>query len=315
MKILLIVGISVLALFILSIIIAYIVFRLTFYSNRRKKVDPFYGTYGEMTVLKKKSRDYIEKILSVPYEDVEIKSFDGLKLRAKYYFVKEGAPLQIQFHGYRSISTHDFAGGALECIRMGHNLLLVDQRAHGESEGRVISFGMKERYDVLSWTEYAVKRFGEETEILLYGISMGGATVLMASNLPLPLSVRGILADAPYSSVEGIIKKVMRDRNISALLFYPFVKLAARLFGSFGISDASPLLSVKETQIPILIIHGEGDDFVPCDMSREIAAAAPTAELRTFPEAGHGLSFIYDYEGYVSLVESFHNKVLKQERT
>ncbi len=295
---------------IISLITAYVIYCITFRVKKRE-LDPFYGLDGELTEKKIISRAYIEKLVSIKdYEDVYIESFDGLKLHARYYHVRDGAPLEIQLHGYRSVSTHDFSGGALECMKLGNNLLLPDHRAHGESEGHIISFGVKEKYDALAWCEYASRRFGKDCEILLYGISMGGGTALMASALPLPENVKGIVADCPFSSAVAIIEKVMRDMHLPPLLFRPFLYLSARLFGGFKLSDGSAVEAVKNTDIPILIIHGEGDNFVPCDMSREIHAAGRTTELCTIKDAGHGLSFLYDYDGYMAAINKFHASVL-----
>lgn len=144
------------------------------------------------------------------FESVFITSFDGVKLYARYYHVRDGAPLQIQFHGYRGSALLDFCGGNKLAREIGHNTLVVDQRAHGKSGGNTITFGINERYDCLSCINYAVERSGKETPIFLSGVSMDAATVLMASELNLPDNVIGIIADSPYSSPEEIIRKVCR---------------------------------------------------------------------------------------------------------
>ena len=176
------------------------------------------------------------------------------------------------------MSLRDFSGGAYECISRGHNLLLIDQRAHGKSDGKVITFGIKERFDVKSWIDYSIHRHGENVKIMLYGISMGAATVLMASELNLPKNVVGIVADCPYSSPKAIIKKVTGEMGLPATLFYPFIRLGALIFGGFDPSSAAPILAVKNTDIPILLIHGDADDFVPCEMSDEISESGRTVK-------------------------------------
>lgn len=293
----------------LIILISYITFRITFLSVRKKHFNLYHGLEGNLTEIKRKSRSMIERMAAIPYEDIYIKSYDGLKLHARYYHARDGAPIAIQFHGYKSMSVRDFSGGAYECIRMEHNLLLVDQRAHGESEGNVISFGIKERFDCRSWVNYATERFGSGAQIILYGISMGAATVLMASELELPKTVIGIVADCPYSSPGAIIKKVCRDIHLPPVIFYPFIKIGARLFGGFNLDDASPKEAVKNTKIPILLIHGEGDNFVPCSMSDEIAEANAAISYLKISEATHGLSFLYDYESYMKTLREFLKKI------
>ena len=298
---------------LLAIIITFISYRLTFYTNRKRHFTVFHNLDGELSDGKRRSRELIEKLISLPYENVYIQSRDGLRLHARYYHSNDGAPLQIQLHGYKSVSVRDFSGGALECLKRGHNLLLVDQRAHGESEGAVISFGINERFDVKDWIEYSINRFGDKTKIVLCGISMGAATVLMASELDLPENVIGILADCPYSSPGEIIKKVVRDMKLPAWILYPFIKLSAKIICGFDLEAASAPDAVKRTKIPILLIHGEADSFVPVEMSDKIAAAGKTVTYKRIADAGHGLSFIVNYETYIASLDAFLNKICKDD--
>lgn len=245
-----------------------------------------------------------------PFETVTIHSHDGLKLSGRYYHVKDGAPLDIGFHGYRSHPLTDFSGGSELSFQLGHNLLLVDQRAHGQSEGRSIAFGIQERQDVLSWAYYAVDRFGKETKIILYGISMGAATVLMASDLELPPNVKGIIADCPYASPMEIISHVAKQMPFPHWLVKPFVIIGAKVYGGFDIRETDAVRAVKNTKVPILIIHGEDDRFVPCEMS-DIVTHNPTLVSRhTFPDAAHGISYLADRPRYQKIVTEFMEKVL-----
>lgn len=239
-------------------------------------------------------------------EWVSIASSDGLKLCARYYHIQDGAPLQILFHGYRSMALRDCAGGFLLAKKLGFNILVPDQRAHAGSEGRTISFGICERMDCLAWVRYASNRFGTDTPIVLSGLSMGASTVLMASALPLPANVSAIMADSPYSSPADIIRKVSRDRHLPDGLAYPFVRMGARIYGGFDLEKTTAVKAVAEAKIPILLIHGEDDRFVPCRMSREICnASASRTELHLFPGAGHGLSYVMDPQRYEEITIRF----------
>lgn len=238
-------------------------------------------------------------------EPVTIFSDDGLKLYGRYYHIRDGAPLDIGFHGYRSRSFTDFAGGSELSFEMGHNLLLVDQRAHGRSEGRTISFGIRERWDVLSWVDYSRERFGEDIPIFLYGVSMGAATVLMASGLDLPENVKAIVADCPYTRPMDIILHVGRSNPLPQWLIRPFVMLGAKIYGGFDLLETDAVTSVKNAKIPILIIHGESDHFVPPAMSE---LSHPKLERITFPGADHALSFLSDTPRYRQIIRNFITK-------
>ncbi len=248
----------------------------------------------------------IHTLDDIPFEAVELTAYDGTKLFGRYYQVAEDAPLQIQFHGYKSTGQRDFCGGNKLAREMGMNTLLVDQRSHGKSSGKTISFGVKERFDCLSWAQYAAKRWPGRP-ITLAGVSMGAATVLMAADLDLPPEVKGIIADCPYSDPGAIIRKVGRDSmGPASILLYPFILLGARLYGGFNLNAASPVKAVRHAKVPILLIHGEDDRFVPCDMSREIYDACTSPKTRiTVPDAAHAISYILDPDKYEKAVRAF----------
>lgn len=237
---------------------------------------------------------------------VSITGHNGTKVYGRLYEYFPGAPLILAFHGYRSMALRDCAGAFALAQKLGFNILAVDQRCHGKSDGRVITFGIRERYDCVKWIQYASKCFGSDTPIILSGISMGAATVLMASELELPENVLCIMADCPYASPAGIIRKVAKDRGYPDKLSYPVIRLGAWLFGGLNITESSAAEAVKNAQVPILLIHGEDDRFVPCDMSHEIYRNCRSeAQLHTFPDAGHGLCYILDPRRYEKICVDF----------
>ena len=139
-------------LLLLILLISYWAYRKAFYSSPKKRSTthllPDSPQYAKVNP---KIKRLIEEMEAVPYEDVSITTFDGLRLFAKYYHLSDSAPLQIQFHGYRSTGIRDFSGGFSLARKMGRNVLVVDQRAGGKSEGTTICFGIKEKYDCLEW--------------------------------------------------------------------------------------------------------------------------------------------------------------------
>ena len=305
--------ICILAFLILAIVFGggYYAYRVALYSplNDRDYVPT--TADGQFDPYRKKIRDLYHKLKDRPCESVSITSHDGLTLSGRYYHTRDGAPLDIAFHGYRSSCLTDFSGGSAMSIGMGHNLLLVDQRAHGKSGGKTIAFGIQERHDCLRWTQYAVERFGPDVQIMLYGISMGAATVLMASSLELPENVKGIVADCPYSSVKDIICRVGRKMGLPGWLTWPLVRIGAKVYGGFNIAVTDAVEAVKASKVPILIIHGEEDNFVPAEMS-DIAKHNPNLITRvTVPGADHGISFLVNEDMYRNTVFDFTKKVLE----
>lgn len=300
------------ALAVLIIGGAYICYRLAFAVPRSQKNrllelpdNEQYAPYRESAAALMKS------VTEIPFEEVSVLSHDGLTLYGKYYETAPGAPLQIMFHGYRSSAERDFCGGLPEALKLGFNVLLPDQRAHGKSGGRALSFGINESRDCLAWVNYALKRFGEDTKILFYGMSMGASTVLMATALPLPENVKGIVADCGYSSPAAIIKKVVTERHYPVVPTYALIRLGGKLFGGFDIEKHSAVKALKNCDIPVLFIHGEDDRFVPCDMGRENYAACRSdkKKLLTVPCAGHGISYMADKEAYLKALNEFLSSV------
>ena len=307
------ISLSALGLLLLSFLVgSYLAYKKIFYAyDEKKRRDPYSGIDKRgYKPYEGRMRSLIDNILSLPYEKIEITSRDGLKLSARYYHVRDGAPLEIQCHGYRSTPLRDFAASGVECYKRQYNLLLIDHRAHGESEGNVISFGINERFDLISWIEYALERFGKETEIVLYGISMGGATVLMAAGESLPENVKGVIADSPFSSALDIITLVSGKRGAPRFLIAPLAICGALIFGKFWLLSSSPRKAASKIKIPALIIHGDADSFVPDFMSDEIARENPEIELVKFPGADHAASFLSDEEKYLSLIDGFVDRIL-----
>lgn len=284
-------------------------FILTFYVPKRKPKGENEYTIPPGEVYKpweNEMTSWIKKARTLEYRELSIKSHDGLTLRGKYYECKKGAPIEILFNGYRGEAERDMSGGIERCFALGRNALLVNQRACGDSDGHIITFGVKESLDCVLWAELVAKEF-ENSPIILTGVSMGASTVLLASAKKLPKNVVCVLADCPYSSAEKIIKKVIKtDLRLPQWLIYPFVYLGAMLFGGFKLKDASVIQAVKKSKIPTIFIHGDTDAFVPCEMSSELYEACGAPKSLVFIKgAGHGLAYPVDKELYISSLRDF----------
>ena len=150
-------------------------FFMTFYSPKRTKkfLEKYKMPPGNIYL---KYEDILipamKKVRAIPCEKVEIQSFDGKILRGKFFENKKGAPIELMMHGYRGNSETDLSIGVLRAKELGHNVLLVDHRAAGYSDGNVITFGAKESKDCLQWVDFLINKFGSDVKIFLTGISM-----------------------------------------------------------------------------------------------------------------------------------------------
>lgn len=291
------------------VLIAYACYRKAFYNPRVKNKDPeqieipngeIYEPFREVMT------DWVRWTRSLTHEKVEIRSHDGLRLQGKYYEYAPGAPMELMFHGYRGDAERDLSGGVARCFALGRSALIVDQRSCGDSRGKTITFGIYEHLDCLRWVEFAVSRFGPDCKIILTGISMGASTVLMAAGKPLPENVMGVLADCGFTSAKEIMFEVIRQMGLPPKISYPFVKLGARLFGGFDLDSGSAIEAVGKIQVPVIFYHGQRDDFVPCSMSEKLYAACNAKKrLVMVPDAGHGLAFPVDQQGYLQSLGEF----------
>ena len=300
---------SLLALAAVFLLVVYGCFRMAFYAPDRKPLPEgvietpegaIYDPYRE------KMEQWVHEARAMPYKEVEITSFDGLKLRGKFFEYAPGAPVEIMFHGYRGNAERDMSGGVQRCFKVRRSALVVEQRCSRGSEGNVITFGVYEHRDCLKWVEFAIDWLGPDVKLILTGISMGASTVLTAAGTPLPANVIGVLADCGYTSAKAIMYEVIRKMGLPPKLCYPVVKLGAKLFGRFDPEETSPIEAVKRCKLPVIFFHGESDDFVPCHMSREMyEACAGRKRLVTVPGAGHGLSYAVEPQRYLQELYDF----------
>lgn len=229
--------------------------------------------------------------------DVSTTSFDGLTLRGKWVPAENPRATIILFHGYRTHYLHDFSGIFDLYHSIGLNLLLIRQRAHGESEGSYITFGVRERRDVLSWVEFHNQTHGVDN-VFLGGMSMGASTILFAAGENLPPNVRGISADCGFSSPAEIMGHVIRkDFHLPPKLMLPLVGFWSKILGGFSLWECDSRKTTARSKTPILFIHGKADSFVPCHMSQAgYDACGCEKQLILVEGAGHGRSYLLEPE-------------------
>lgn len=248
------------------------------------------------------------RLVQAGAQDVYLRSFDGLRLHAQLLQTPGAKGTILLFHGYRSSWVIDFSIVIPYYVSLGYNLLIADERAHGRSEGRYITFGVRERRDVVTWAQYAAMHFGAAHPLILGGLSMGAATVLMASELPLPPSVRGVIADCGFSSPYEIMKSVLQA-HATWLPPAPLLALLdafTRIFAGFSLREASAADAAGKTVLPILFIHGTDDHFVPHAMTQTAYDACTSPkQLVLVTGAGHGCSYLVDRPQVQAALRSF----------
>ena len=303
--------IVILILCVLTIVfflLEYYIFIIAFKGTNKKETD-YHDTIKAGSSYSKYSEAVgkaADRIRSMSYEKVYIRSYDGLKLYGRIFRNPANKGTAALFHGFRANGPRDFGMMFDDIYNKGFNILIIDQRAHGGSEGKAITYGIKESRDCIDWIKYINTIFGNDLPVILHGISMGAATVLMASGYDdIPSNVKGIIADCGYTTVEGELKNFMKISKISPRLM-PFLKLSAKMYAHFDICTNSPIGSMKKCHVPILFIHGNIDHLVPCDMSKlNYESCIAPKQLVLIDGADHALSYITDPAKYENSCNSF----------
>jgi len=242
------------------------------------------------------------------FEHRQLLSGDGLKLHAYYLPAKKAtARTAILAHGYSGDASIMSGVAKFYHEDLDMNILVPDARGHGRSEGAYIGYGWHERVDYLGWIRQMIAQDGPQAQIVLHGISMGGATVMMTSGEDLPPHVKAIVEDCGYTSVRAELEHQMkRMYKLPAFPMLPATEALTKIRAGYSFTEASALNQVRRCRTPMLFIHGSNDVFVPTSMVHELYEACPAEkDLLIVDGAGHGDSFLIDKAAYTAKVKEF----------
>ncbi|HBR02136.1 MAG TPA: alpha/beta hydrolase [Ruminiclostridium sp.] len=256
-------------------------------------------------------KEWLDK---VDKSHLAVKSCDGLNLKAFLISSsrRNDKVFVVMAHGYNSKGLDLGPYAKFFNEEMGFHVLLPDDRGHGQSDGDYIGFGWHDRVDYLTWIKYLIKTFGEDIKILLFGVSMGGAAVLMLSGEKLPENVKGIISDCAYTSALAVLDHQLKVQyGLPPFPIMHMTSLITKLRAGYFLGAASALRQVKKAKLPILFIHGKEDRFVPFKMVYELYEAC-TSDKKLFVVEGarHAESFIIDNDGYRETAKEFIRSIL-----
>ncbi len=308
----------VLIVFLVLILILAAVFASVYFfqfvpSIRRRPSGPLVDEYLEKMGFKDLVEEGAVWFKSQNPREVHVKSFDGLDLVADFLPCSDARGSILLMHGYHGFGLKDFAA----VVRFFHeqklNVLVPDQRSHGRSQGKNITYGIRERKDVLSWLNLLNSELvppaadGKLLPVFMDGISMGCATVVMSLGLDLPSNVRGCIADCGFTSPYEIICHVLK--NMMHLPYFPIIPVArvlCKVAGGFGMKEYSTFEALKNSTVPMLFVHGGADDFVPTEMSiRNYEACTAPKKLVIVEAASHAMSYLTDTARCQQELEAF----------
>lgn len=265
------------------------------------------------TVLEKAGLYSRERYESLRKSEVAITSFDGLKLCGAAIENNPGSKhWMILVHGYtgsRAVSTQFIDLFTEE----GYNVLLIDQRRHGRSEGRYTTYGYYEKHDVQAWVRWITQQYGQDVAIGLHGQSLGGGTVLEYLSIAEP-QVKLVIADCPYSDLTDLMRhQLTRLNKIPSVPFLSWVNARIRRKAGFSLDQVSPIRAVRNSTLPVLFVHGTQDHYVPTRMSIEMFKVKPEPkQLLLIEGAIHANAYHIDPELYRAGVHAFLRKYIGQ---
>lgn len=248
----------------------------------------------------------------------EITNKKGMKLKAKLFpSEKQSKVFVLACHGARSSGIGEFSFISKYFHEKGYNLFLVDHRSCGESEGKWMGYGFYESQDTMLWIDFIKKNFGEDVQIVLYGVSMGGATVLMMSGMNLPENVKGIASDCSYTSAwDEFSYQLKTSFHLPAFPVLYIVNFLSIIMAGYSFKKASPIKALKNAKVPIQFFHGEKDDYVPAYMIKQLFDACPTEkEMMLIPDAVHAKSYQTHPDMYEEKFNEFFDRVISKEKT
>lgn len=282
------------------IIICLFLIKETFVRNDKLDTTPAWYEYINAN---QEGREYI---YSLNPEDLYINSFDNLKLHALFINNNINKTI-ICVHGYKAKDgLYDFGMSAKFLNSLGYNLLFVDNRAHGLSQGKYIGFGVLDSVDINSWVDYLVANMNQET-IILYGMSMGAATVMNAQNN----KVKAIIADCGFASgYDEVVYQIKKMYHLPPFPIIPISNVLLKLLAHYSLKEKEAYKSIKNYKNNLLIIHGDKDHFVPTrDAYKIFDNATCHKRILIVPGASHAKSYLKDTKLYEQTIKEFLDEI------
>ncbi|APX71603.1 alpha/beta hydrolase [Companilactobacillus allii] len=229
--------------------------------------------------------------------------FNGNKLVAWFTKNKNSKVTVILVHGFAvdhtSLDIH-----AQLFNHLGYNVLQIDNQASGQSAGKYMGYGYIESRDLLDWISEVNRR--TDDKIVLFGASMGAATVMLTSGESLPDNVLAVIEDSGYTSAEDILSYHCKDRfHIRGLWLIKGASVISRIRAGFFYGQADCTKALEKCQLPVLFMHGKNDFTVPFEMEKKLSTCGNFDRMIYSSNGVHIRSYYIDSVKYQETVENF----------
>lgn len=237
---------------------------------------------------------------------------DHLKLKARYLpATKKTSKTVVVVHGYGSASK--YMGSYVKMFHeAGYNVLAPDNRSFGMSQGKYAGYGWKDRFDLANWIKQVNQKNGSQSQIGLFGVSMGAATVLYTLGQKLS-NVKFAIADCGYTTISGELSYQLKDMfGLPSFPIVPTASLYADALAGYNFYQASSKDTLKRSKVPLFIIHGSKDKFVPTKNAyQNYDYAKGPKKLWVVKGAGHAQSYSVAKDKYVTNTTDFAQEYFK----
>lgn len=299
--------IALLSLLAILLIISFRIFQLAFSNGRKDFVMRSKDLKGVDFKVFSSLNAWLEE--QAP-QDWWITSSDGIPLHALALLsTRQEAPLVILVHGYSANAKTMAMFAKVYRERYDFNVVMPDLRAHGQSGGQYLSFGWLEKDDLGLWITETSKRLGYTPKTILHGLSLGASTVLNTAAVLNPPSVIGVISDSAFSDLRAQFTRQLN--SIFRLPAFPLIdvgNLICRWRLGFTYTQGSPITHSAAITVPVLLIHGERDRFVPTSMSEALYTSLTCPKkLVHYADAAHALNYARYPQAYQQELESFLN--------
>lgn len=307
--------ISIVLIIIILLIAGYFFIGNYFYNiSLNPKTDKTFviGSSDQTEEQKQRNKEQLNW-LSDNSKDVYINSTKNGNLRLHAYEIERNTNSNawvLIIHGYVGQAS-GMTGFAQKFNERGYNVLMIDLRGHGLSEGNYVGMGIPDRLDIVDWINYIVEK-NSESKIIIFGISMGAATTMMTTGEKLPNNVKLAIADCGYTSVWDEFSYQLKQLfNLPEFPVLYAANTVCKIRAGYSFKEVSSIEQVKKSTTPTLFIHGDADDFVPFAMLDEIyEAAACNKEKLVVPGATHAMAWSVDTELYWKTIDNFIEKYI-----
>lgn len=296
-------------LILINISAAFHAYSLTHYYNNDKvrnqqpsQGKPFLRTWRMMTG-KKLAKSLIEYYPTIPYDTVLLTMANGKKLEAWYIKADSAKGTVILFHGLGS-NKGNVLGEAFEFNSFGYNTMLVDIRAHGNSDGIINSIGYKESEDVKLAFDHVSKR--GEKNIVLWGLSLG-AVIISKAIWQYDLKPQKIILEMPFDRLQDHIRARARISGFPGEPFGFFVTFWTGIEQGYWGYGHKTARYVENINCPVLLQWGNSDEYVLKEETERIFASinSPKKKLEIYAGAGHTHLASFDQSKWDETVTKF----------